>query len=76
MLLVLHFNLLTRNQGIARKTRAVKLLPVHIHRRDLVIFIGGVVINSFIRVTAGGVKGYFVFPFCHLTTAPLLVNRA
>ena len=74
--LILHSNLLTRNKRVTGKASAVKLFFMHIHRRNLVIFVGGVVIYSLVRITARSIKGYFVFPFCHLTTAPLLVNRA
>lgn len=72
----MHFYLFARNKGIAGKTFAVKIFFVHIHRRNLVIFVGGVVIYALIRVTAGGVKGDFVLAALQLTTAPLLVNRA
>ena len=74
--LILHFYLLARNKGIAGKTFAVKIFSVHIHRRNLVIFVGGVVIYALVRVTAGGVKGDFVLAPLQLATAPLLVNRA
>lgn len=72
----MHFYLFARNKGIAGKAFAVKIFFVHIHRRDLVIFVGGVVIYALIRVTAGGVKGDFVLAALQLATAPLLVNRA
>ena len=49
---------------------------MHIDSIDLMIFIGGVVINSFYCITAGGVEGNFVFVFCYFAAATLLIYGA
>ena len=73
---VLVLYLLPRNQRITDKTACVKVFSVHIDRRNLMIFIGRVVVNTFACVTAGGVKRDFIFFVADVTAAPLLVYRA
>lgn len=40
------------------------------------VFVGGVVVDSFVCVAAGGVEGDFVFAFVYFAAASLLVYRA
>ena len=56
--------------GIKLLTFQVRL--VHIHSTDLVIVIGGVVVDSLTRIAAGGVERDFVMPLTDLTAAALL----
>ncbi len=49
---------------------------VHGYCTNLVVFIGGVVINSFCCVAAGSVEGNFVFAFCYFAAATLLIYGA
>ena len=60
---------------VMHKCLPVKIFPVHIHRRDLMIFIRRVVIDSFCCIAAGSIQRNFIFAICHLTTSALLVNR-
>ena len=60
---------------VMHKRLPVKIFPVHIHRRDLMIFIRRVVIDSFCCIAAGCIQRNFIFAICHLTTSALLVNR-
>ena len=73
---VLHGNLLALHQRIAGQLAAVQIFPVHIHGGNLVVAVGGVVVNALVGVAAAGVKGDFVLAALQLATAPLLVNRA
>ena len=73
---VLHPYLLALYQRIMHDAVDIKVFLVHIHRGYLMVFVGCVVINALVRVTAGGVKRNFVLSLVHLTTAALLVNRA
>ena len=48
---------------------------MHINRTNLVIVVGGVVVDSLVGIATGGVKCDFIFSVCNLTTTSLLVNR-
>ena len=43
------------DQRISNQLRPVQVFPVHIHRGDLVVVIGGVVVYAFACITAGGI---------------------
>ena len=47
---------------------------MHIHAGNLTVFIGNVVIDSSIRITAGGVICNLIFFFPHTDAAPRLEN--
>lgn len=49
---------------------------VHAYGRNLVVFVGCIVVDSFGGVAAGGVDGDFIFSFCYFAAASLLVYRA
>ena len=51
-----------------------KVLFVHINCRYSVIFICGVIINTFIRIETTGVYGYLVLSV-NLASSPRLLNR-
>lgn len=48
---------------------------MHINRTNLVIVVGGVVVDSLVGIATGGVKCDFILSVCNLTTTSLLVNR-
>ena len=48
---------------------------MHINRTNLVIVVGGVVVDSLVGIATGGVKCDFILSVSNLTTASLLVNR-
>ena len=54
--LILEVNLLLCNKRIFNKGIAVKIFSVHIHSRNLMIVIGGVVINALICIAAACVN--------------------
>ncbi len=54
--LILEVNLLLCNKRIFNKGIAVKIFSVHIHSRNLMIVIGGVVINPLICIAAACVN--------------------
>ena len=72
---VLHGNLLALHQRIAGQLAAVQIFPVHIHGGNLVVAVGGVVVNALVGVAAAGVKGDFVLAAVQLTAAALLLDR-
>lgn len=72
---VLPSNLLPLHQRKTRKRLPVQVLPVHIHCRDLMVFICRVVVNPLIRIAAGGVECDFIFSIGDLAASALLVNR-
>ena len=62
-------NLFARNELKAEQIRSVKIFPVHIDRRNLMVVIGRVIINSFVGVTAGGINGNLILFFAANRTA-------
>ena len=68
-------NLFARNELKAEQIRSVKIFPVHIDCRNLMVVIGCVIINSLVGVTAGGINGNLILFFAHIAAASLLVNR-
>lgn len=73
--LILPPYLLPLYQRKPRKRLPVQVLPVHIHCRDLMVFICRVVVNPLIRIVAGGVECDFIFSIGDLAASALLVNR-
>ena len=59
------------HQGVS-----VQVFPVHIHCGDLMLIVGGVIVNALVGVAATGVNGVFVFARRNLTAALLLLDRA
>ena len=49
---------------------------MHIHSTDLVIVIGGIVIDALCSIAAGSIKRYFIFSISHIAAAALLLDRA
>ena len=45
--LILQVDVFTKNQWEAGQAVAVQILTVHIHAGDLVVFVGGIVVDSF-----------------------------
>ena len=73
---VLHFNTFAAKQRIANKLSAVKIFTVHIDARYLMVFVGGIIVNSLVGITAGGVNGDLVLPLPYITAAALLIYAA
>ena len=72
-LLILPPDLLYLNHFISDQFPSIQLHPVHIHRRDLMIFISRVIIDSSGRITAGGIQRYLILSFSHIAAASRLV---
>ena len=58
---------------IAHQLIPVQILPVHIDAGDLMVIIGRVIVNSLIRITAGGINGDLAFTILQLTATALLI---
>lgn len=69
---VLEMNLLSLDQREADELGGIEILAVHVDCGNLVILIGGVVIDSLARIAAGGVERDFVMSLTDLTAAALL----
>ena len=74
--LILKVDFFFKHEGIAHQEYIVQFFPVHIHRCDLMIIIGRVVINPFVCVAAGSVNRCFIPPIPNLTASSGLMNRA
>lgn len=59
-------------QGVAGQFAPIQVFSVHIHRRDLAVFIGGVIVNALVHIAAGGVDCDLVPAAAQVYTAPLL----
>lgn len=73
--LILIENLTLGNRCVCREFGYVKVGFVHINRTNLVIVVGGVVVDSLVGIATGGVKCDFILSLCNLATTSLLVNR-
>ena len=73
--LILVENLTFRNWCVCGKFGHVKVGFVHINRTNLMVVIGGVVVDSLVGIAAGSVNCDFILSVCDLTTTSLLVNR-
>ena len=76
MLLILIPHLLFRNRLVNDQAVAIQILLVHIYGSDLVVIVGGVVINSLAYIAAAGVERDFVFLFLQAAQPTLLVYTA
>lgn len=74
--LILHIYLLFLEQWIRNQPVTRQIFPVHIHSRNLTIFIGCIIIDSSVRIAAGAVDRHFILPFFILHAAPLLLHSA
>ena len=64
------------HKRIAGKTVSVQIRTVHVHRRDLMVVVGRIIIDSLVCITAGGVKRDLVFSLRDFAAASLLVYGA
>ena len=55
---------------------SVQVGLMHVYSADLVVIIGGVVVNAPVRVAAGGIEGDLVFSLSQVAAAALLVHGA
>lgn len=70
---ILHPDLLFSDRFVTHQLIRVQILPVHIHPGNLMIVISGIIIDSLICVTAGGVNRDLTITILKLAAAPLLV---
>ena len=68
-------NLLARHRRKAAKRFAIKILAVHINRRNLMIVIRRIIVNSLRRIAAGSKERDLILSVRHLAASSLLVNR-
>ena len=54
-------DLLAQNKRIGYERVGVQIFSAHIYGADLAVFVGGVIINPFIRVAAAAVKRELIF---------------
>ena len=74
MNLILQPYLLGVNEGVLDQLITVQILFVKIHCGDLLIFVGGVVIDTLAGVATGSVLGNLVFAITKMTAPPGLCN--
>ena len=58
--LIFHTDLLTFYDGIADRLIGVQVNAMEPDAGNLIVLVGGVVINAFACVTAAGIEGFFV----------------
>ncbi len=73
--MVLQINLLLHNHRIADQFCSVHILPVHIHCGNLSVSVGCIIVNSTIRIAAGGVKRLFISAAFQFTAPTGLLHR-
>ena len=64
--LVLHPNLFAFYRCIGNQLLGIQILSVQIHRRNLVVVIGVVIVDAPLGVSAGGVQGDFILALAEL----------
>ncbi len=69
-------DLFPRHRLIADELVSVQIFPVHIHGGDLVVIVGGVVVNPLAYIATAGVEGDLIFLFLQTAQSPLLVYAA
>ena len=74
--LILHFNLLPGNQRIGYRFVRIKIFIMHIYSRNLTVLICGIIIDTFIRVTATAVNCNLILSVSHMNTSALLFYRS
>lgn len=62
-------------RGIGDQRFRIQILQVHIHSTDLMILIGGVVINSLLGAAAGGIEGDLICSV-YIAAAAGLIHKA
>ena len=67
-------NLLLADKGIPNQEHIIQFLLAHVYRRNLMIIVGCIVIDSFVRVAAGSVDRRFILLICNLTASSGLIN--
>ena len=73
LLLILPVNLLSFNKRIFYQFFFIEILPKHIYRWYLMIFIGCIIINSLIRIATRCVECNFELSIGNFTAASLLI---
>ena len=73
---ILPVNALLRNKRKPFGYGPFQVAVVEAYSGRTAVFIGGIIIDPFCGVAAGGVDGDFVTSVLQLTTAPLLIHRA
>ena len=57
---LLHPDLLILHQWISNQLLAIQIFLMHVDGGDLVVLVGGIVVDAFVCVAAGGIKGDFI----------------
>ena len=71
---ILHSYLLCFYKRKAYECGAVNVTSRHIYRRNLMVVICRVIVNSFVCVAAACINGDFIFIFVYDAATPLLIN--
>ena len=66
---LLSFNQFESLQGIIIQPGSLQMAG-----RNLMIFIGGIIIDALVRIAAGGIDGFLILPFPQMTTALGLIH--
>ena len=76
LILILIPHLLFRNRLVNDQAVAFQIFLMHIHGSNLVVIVGGVVVNPLAYIAAAGVEGDLIFLFLQTAQSPLLVYAA
>ena len=72
--LILPVNLFPCDWCITNQSGSIQIFLMHINCGNPVIFIGCIIINPTIQITAGSIQGNLVFSFRHFTASTLLIH--
>ena len=73
LFLVLPADLLALHKRISREFCPVQILRMHVHACNLVIFVGGVVVDSLVCIATGSINRDLLLFAAYITTASLLL---
>ncbi len=72
--LILKIDLFIEYKRVPHQEYIIQFLPVHIHRCDLVIVIGRIIVDPLVCVAAGCVDCGFIFPIPDFAATSGLIN--
>ena len=72
---ILSINLLSLYKRITYQHRSVQIFTVHIHSRDLTVFICRIIINPLRCIAAGRIDRDLILSISHMHAAALLCDR-
>lgn len=73
LFLVLPADLLALHKRISREFCPVQILRMHVHACDLVIFVGGVVVDSLVCIATGSINRDLVLFAAYIAATSLLL---